>query len=385
MGHESFLRIGETELFLTQDGYDPELAAVFTEDDRVYEDDRERDTLAYGYGATARQVRQRLQLQGFSATRAMDDLRQAVHEWHQAPDPQLPPPCDVEQVITEHRRLLDDPFAEVVSNDRLDLLIHLDRRALLRVLLDMVPEQTDIVLDLSQLLGCCVDLDPEIPIAKTARARQLHDVALNAPMIVLTEGKTDSRLLSKAMKITHPHLIGFVNFIDFDAAPAQGSASALVKTAYSFIAAGVANRFIAIADNDTASHAELASIKADRTLPSTCRILHYPDLPFLRHYPTLGPYSDQTVHADINGRAASLELYLGRDTLTIAGALAPIQWESYNPKLRRYHGGLIAGDKRTVQQAFESKTEDALHGAHSNSTDWTGVHAIVESIVDAFD
>ncbi|MYS24844.1 hypothetical protein GTW78_33270 [Streptomyces sp. SID4948] len=45
-------------------------------------------------------------------------------------------------------------------------------------------------------------------------------------MIVLTEGSTDSKLLTEAMHVTHPHLVDFVRFIGYTGSKAQaGSAS----------------------------------------------------------------------------------------------------------------------------------------------------------------
>jgi hypothetical protein len=141
-------------------------------------------------------------------------------------------------------------------------------------------------------------------------------VALDSPLIVLTEGGTDSRLLSDGMKITHPHLSGFINFIDFDSFNAEGGVAMLPKIVYAFVASGVANRIAAIGDNDTEAHDALEKIKKDPNLPENVRILHYPDLPTLKNYPTLGPYSPNPVLTDINRSAGALEMYLGRDVLT---------------------------------------------------------------------
>jgi hypothetical protein len=153
---------------------------------------------------------------------------------------------------------------------------------------------------------------------------------------------------------------------------------------YSFIAAGVANRFVAIADNDTEGHAGLAKLKGE-TLPANCRVTHYPNLPALSSYPTLGPQSPESILADINGCAGSLEMYLGHDVLTIDGELAPVQWRNYNTALRRYHGTLLDRDKNTVQDAFKQKVKRALSHGRAPESDWSGIHLIIEQIVHAFD
>ncbi|MFG1755219.1 hypothetical protein [Streptosporangium sandarakinum] len=204
-------------------------------------------------------------------------------------------------------------------------------------------------------------------------------------MIVLTEGKTDSRLLSKAIQITHPHLVDFIKFIEFEKVPAEPSVSALVRTVYAFIAAGVANRFVAIADNDAAANETLDKIKKDRRIPDTCRITHYPEIPLLASYPTIEPNSKIENLANINGHAGSLEMYFGRDALTMDGKLVPIRWKNYNANSGKYHGGLSKQDKHRVQQTFETKMGHALRGEKTDVMDWSGIHAIIEHIIHAFD
>ncbi len=229
-------------------------------------------------------------------------------------------------------------------------------------------------------------MDPQRPIAESARQEQLQRVALDSPLIVLTEGSTDSRLLSDGMEITHPHLSGFINFIDFDSFKAEGGVAMLPKIVYAFVGSGVANRIAAIGDNDTEAHDALEKIKKDPNLPDNVRILHYPDLPTLKNYPPLGPYSADPVLTDINGSAGALEMYLGRDVLTIDGQLVPVQWRNYNPKLGRYQGTLLDKDKKTVQKAFAEKVKQAhARGGTTEEEDWSGIEAIIERLLTTFD
>lgn len=105
---------------------------------------------------------------------------------------------------------------------------------------------------------------------------------------------------------------------------AEGSASAIMKAVSSFIGAGVTNRIVAIADNDTAAHDAMKKMKASE-LPANVRLLHYPSLGFLASYPSLGPQSFEAVLMDVNGLAGSLELYLGTQVLAkLDGALRPV-------------------------------------------------------------
>src|SRR5712691_7848280 len=300
--------------------YERDIAALFTEADRYFEAGEDDERNSCGYQTTARQMRERLQARGFSAQRAWSGLASAVAKWAEEPGDGRPPGSVEDEFQRYARQLEDFPLDRIEEHSAAydqpsAFLVHLDTRDVLRLLLDRVPDDTVVALDLSELTGCCVEMDPQQPIAELARQEQLHHVALDSPLIVLAEGSTDSRLLSDGMKITHPHLSGFINFIDFNSFKAEGGVAMLPKIIYAFVASGVVNRIAAIGDNDTEAYDALEKIKKDPSLPDNIRILHYPDLPTLKNYPTLGPYSPDPVLTDINGSAGALEMYLGRDVL----------------------------------------------------------------------
>ncbi|GAA4065827.1 hypothetical protein GCM10022214_20040 [Actinomadura miaoliensis] len=347
------------------------------------------------YQTTALRMRQRLELHGFTAARAYNDVREKAEEYAKDPRRLRTPVVegrerfetymkDIESAI---EALLHDAGAPLRRLHPLDLgeryISRNNNRSYLRFVLDQISDDTLVSLYVSNYIVHRLAKSSG-SIVQEARSEQLARLPADAPLIVLTEGPTDSRLLSAAMEITHPHLVEFVNFIDFTTHRAEGSVSTLAKTVATFAAAGVANRFLAIADNDTAAHSALIKVKSDKTLPNTCRVLHYPYLDLLTRYPTLGPYGQGVVLADVNGRAGSLELYLGRDVLTIDGNLAPIQWQHYDSKLGRYHGALSDHDKKRVQKAFEEKIKSARMSGGAPSGDWTGIEAIMNTIITAF-
>ncbi|WP_328919807.1 hypothetical protein OH781_36990 [Streptomyces sp. NBC_01550] len=88
---------------------------------------------------------------------------------------------------------------------------------------------------------------------------------------------------------------------------------------------------------------------------------------------------------NVNGVAGSLEMYLGRDVLTINGTLAPIDLGTFIPAVQRHQGALSKTHKGLVHKAFEEKIRTARRDRHSITVDWSGVHAIIESVVHAFD
>ncbi|MFF7838815.1 HEPN/Toprim-associated domain-containing protein [Streptomyces ossamyceticus] len=433
MGHHSCIKIHGHQFLYFRDGYLPELAALFVEEDRRVTHDSGSDGGEEGtefvYATTVASLRERLQVQGFTARQARGELALALKLWstkkqqtdsaeaepvelHEAgedmpgacrqwvwrsspmdwPSP-VPSAQEIEdEVCSRLSRSFDDLTIEELlthsrDDDPLDMLSwYMNPRSFLRLLLEHTPDSTlEVCLDLSQLTGCCTEMPTTLPVAAEARADQLADLALNAPLLVLTEGPTDARLLSAGMEITHPHLKGFVNFFDYASASAEGGVSALVRTVSAFVAAGVANRFVAIADNDTEGHAGLVKLKR-QNLPDRCRVLHYPSLPFLESYPTMGPTSELPVLANINELAGSLEMYLGSDVLEAdGGGLLPVQWRSLNQQLHRYQGSLSDEDKKVVQERFGQKVRACKAGRGTGREDWSGVYAIIESIVGAFD
>ncbi|WP_145830948.1 hypothetical protein [Actinoplanes teichomyceticus] len=100
----------------------------------------------------------------------------------------------------------------------------------------------------------------------------------SGPPIVITEGSSDARILSGALKLLKPHLEGFIRFLDYDTG-AEGSAVAAINMLKSFAAAGISNRIVAILDNDSAAHqAVLTMLKGAGNLPTHFRLIHYPEI-----------------------------------------------------------------------------------------------------------
>jgi hypothetical protein len=156
----------------------------------------------------------------------------------------------------------------------------------------------------------------------------------------------------------------------------------------SFAAAGVANHVIAVHDNDTAAADGLRKLRVEE-LPERMRVLSYPDIELAIDYPTLGPPTNVSPEvtigsANINGQAASIEIYLGRDVLQgDDGNLAPVQWTSYIGPLKRYQGEVVG--KREIQERFRRKYADAIADLSIIETqDWSGIKLILDSLLTCF-
>ncbi|WP_406415198.1 hypothetical protein OH809_43680 [Streptomyces sp. NBC_00873] len=238
--------------------------------------------------------------------------------------------------------------------------------------------QVDDVADDPDLLHLCSDA------AEAVHAQS----AAHAPIVVLTEGHSDVAILEPALSLLYPHLTDLVRFMDYNNNP-RGGAGSLVVTVRAFAAARIANPVVALFDNDTGAQEALRPL-AQSSLPSNIKILRCPPLELAKSYPTLGPPTAEAPMgrismADVNGLAGSIELYLGRDVLSLPdGSLRPVQWRSYSEGSKQYQGEIT--DKKAVQQAYQEKLARAqADPSVIASQDWTGIRAILDMVIRAFD
>ncbi|HRN96906.1 MAG TPA: hypothetical protein PLZ58_00445 [Candidatus Saccharibacteria bacterium] len=198
--------------------------------------------------------------------------------------------------------------------------------------------------------------------------------------IIITEGTTDVEFLKKSIEVLYPYLARYVRFLETDFKP-ETNADAILKMAKNFASAGISENMLFILDNDTAGTSAIASFgqSARRRLPNNFCITQYPSTELLNSYPTKGPQGDSDL--DVNGRAGSVELYLGRDALSDSnGFLRPIQWKGYIEKVETYQGEVL--DKRAIQNSFREKYRGVLAGDSVNPANWIEMKVLLEHIFD---
>lgn len=260
-------------------------------------------------------------------------------------------------------------------NGPLHMLDYSNERVVLRAILEALPDNTKVVLDVSDLFddGWMDDEEDE-----DESARRTSWELESSPPIILTEGVFDRRVLRDTLDILYPHLSNYFRFLDTDF-KTEGGAGAIVKLIKSFAAAGISNRILAVFDNDTAAREALEGLKRV-SLPSNFRVMLYPNLELGYEYPTLGPQG--RVEMDVNGLAASIELYLGSDVLYQDDAtLTPVQWTGFSSKLNTYQGEVI--NKKQIQDLYLTKSKIAKSSPSLvASQDWAGLKLIIDSIID---
>jgi hypothetical protein len=256
-----------------------------------------------------------------------------------------------------------------------------DARSVVRAVCEVAPRDQLVSQDVSQLVSGGY-YGPDTEVCNEAIQALVAGHPKNSKQIILTEGSTDASILRRALELLYPHLSDYYSFLDFESTKSPGGAGHLVSLIKAFSATGITNKVIALFDNDTAATDARRALAAV-SLPRNISIRAYPNLAMLRSYPTLGPSGNTEL--DVNGLAASIELYLGRDVLTQDdGSLTPVQWKGYNETLGQYQGEVMR--KAQLQQLFSKKADSALANSALLATgDWSGLSAIAQVIFTAFD
>lgn len=216
-----------------------------------------------------------------------------------------------------------------------------------RALLDACPEVRRIRLDATELVDS-EWMDGEGPICDRSAEDWANAMLPLAAIMVLAEGKSDIRVLEKSLAVLFPDRREYFTFFRHAELGLEGGTPFLVKMLKAFATARAPLRLVAVFDNDAAGVAALREC-TDLGLPSNFALVPLPDIELGRRYPTLGPTGKH--FSDVNGRAAGIELYLGKQALSVNGELRPVRWTGYDKRAGAYQGE-VAG-KGDVQRAFE--------------------------------
>ena len=211
--------------------------------------------------------------------------------------------------------------------------------------------------------------------------------------IVLVEGKTDKEILEFALKNIYPHLYNLYYFMDFEYVKGQnrqGGCDAIAHNVKTFIASKIDSKFIAVFDNDTiGNHSKEKLVNEIGQIPNNFKILTYPNLKKLNHYPTIGT-NNKIIFDNINGRACSIELYLPEEFLkNTLKSYIPIKWTSFceckigNKKLSDFQG--VISEKEKVLDNFRKYEQSVLKGAQKfDITIFDNLKKLLDEIVTAF-
>lgn len=367
MGSWWNIKIGKADAPIWGKNYvSDQLMLIFRDDDRVVSGP---DSMTYA--APAGVLRDRLSLQGFSSERVRDlaielfseedddgdDPRNAWSEgWESFPTAASVVDAMVsregQSVAAGLPRLRENPRDSFIY-DRWEYLkeCYDDPRFALSLALLRARASTVVRLDLSHLVsGGYLALD-ESP-HRDARSRLAEAVAASGPVIVITEGSSDTRWLRRSLEIAAPSIAHLFKFLDFDTFRAPGGTDRVLALTKGMASADVMNRIVSVLDNDTAGR-EAARQLNDMKLPDRVSVVTLPDVQYATQYPVLGP--EGIGIADVNGRAAPIELMFGVEVLRQKdGGLYPVRWYSFIESQSAYQGRLSDAHKREVGQRIDA-------------------------------
>ncbi|MCG7990595.1 MAG: HEPN/Toprim-associated domain-containing protein [Candidatus Thiodiazotropha lotti] len=430
MGTYTELEIAGYPLWSTKSAVDPVVMTVFREADKrivtrklsernplvwgQFEDDEDAVETAVFYVCRVAHVRDRLDVMGFTMDRVRrefevirnEDMEQYASwaeegsdDWS-AGDMSFMASLTFDSYASAFRDILKKglrplPFDDGMQSDLDEVTKYIlsqnddywlgflgdDIRSLVRLACESVDENADVLQDITDLVeGGYYSVDESVCNKAIESLTLSHPE--NASRIILTEGSTDSEFLKGALHLLYPHLAEYYSFLDFEGTRSRGGAGHLASLVKAFAGAGISDRVIALFDNDTAASEAIRALEG-LDLPSNIAVLKYPDLDFLRSYPTLGPEGGADL--DINGSAASLELYLGSDVLLRDGLLSPVQWKGYSEAIGRYQGEVM--HKGDLQEAYRRKLDRGINGDFKRNgidVDWSGMKAIWQHVFNAF-
>ncbi|WP_343591351.1 HEPN/Toprim-associated domain-containing protein [Flavobacterium sp.] len=246
----------------------------------------------------------------------------------------------------------------------------------LRAALEAVEPCSELILDITSVVYSGYYKEEELVCASTAQIH-LDSTLLFQKIIILTEGSSDSKILSKALKLLYPKVDSYFSFLDFDTYKAEGGSAMLEKTVKSFAAAGISNKIIALFDYDAAGVAATERLKK-RKFPSNFRVMNLPAIDLADNYPTIGPQG--IINENVNGRACSIEMYLGIDILTDTNnQLTPVKWRNIEPQINTLQGEI--SHKADLQKKYLKKVKIANEkGLLQARHDWNGLISIFDSI-----
>jgi hypothetical protein len=431
MGSYCDLRIDGYDIFAMKSSIDTFMAALFRETDRrkrrvrwdqYYTQPLEDGDLvdSHQYVLTAGQTKDRLEVMGFTLGKARvafdqgivrvlksiedqllweeqgclnESTQKTLHQWQHLQKEGIEGWTRSLQKIVEKKtsRFLANE-TQPSSLDAIDSIIlgddptftgsvymgypSYDFGLFLRAVIETVEPTKEVILDITSLIHAGYYQEDEA-VCHNALNAELKAVLPYQKLLVLTEGRSDSALLVRALKLLYPHLADYISFMDFGMAKSEGGVAALDRAVRSFAAAGVSNKIIALFDYDAAGVSNYKALHA-LNLPKNIKPLLLSNLPLADCYPTIGPQGD--VDVNVNGRACSIEMYLGKQVLSKEdGTYLPVIWTSLEGRTREYQGEIE--NKPGIQKQFAKimdKTEngDLPLAAH----DWTGLQSIFQML-----
>lgn len=190
--------------------------------------------------------------------------------------------------------------------------------------------------------------------------------------LIATEGKTDTEFIKKSLFKLYPHLYDLYYFLDFHLK--EGSSQSLIQVVKSLSSSGIPNNIIAIFDNDVEGINAIEKMSHE-VFPSNVRVFRYPNIDLANNYPVSSWDNNVPSFENVNGKGCSIEMYLGKDSLTDENG------RFYPLSKRDNRGQLNFGRfKDRIQENFRTKLQQTIQEEEY----WKEMKSIIEMILNGF-
>lgn len=171
------------------------------------------------------------------------------------------------------------------------------------------------------------------------REEIVKELAQEKRILIVTEGSSDSYILSKAIEQLFPDISDFFEFVDMkENYPFTGTGN-LYNFCMGLCRINIQNNIIVIFDNDTAG-VEKYEKSLELKKPASFAIMKLPDYPEFSNVCTIGPHG-KTMD-NINGKAVAIECFLDFECIQ---KIPCIRWTTYNKNQQKYQGELECKDE----------------------------------------
>lgn len=179
-------------------------------------------------------------------------------------------------------------------------------------------------------------------------------LSVNEKYLIVTEGKTDTRILKKAVEILYPDLSDFFDFIEMNDDYPFAGAGNLANFFKGLLKVRTGRQMVFLFDNDPAGRFEYGRLQKLK-YPANFKLLLLPDLADFDNFKTVDDAGSQ--YENINGSAVAIELFLDLSYKTAGEPF--VEWGGQHTTTRERQGALA--DKNKYVQLFSKLKKEDFH------------------------
>jgi HEPN superfamily Toprim-like protein len=200
------------------------------------------------------------------------------------------------------------------------------------------------------------------------RESVVKSLSIEQQFLIVTEGSSDTSIISKSLQILRPGVADFFRFVDMSESYPFSGIGNVHNFCKGLICIGHSHPTVFIYDNDTEGTEKFTETQKLNLL-ANMRVMKLPDLHIFEQFRCVGP--NGVSQQNINGRAAAIECYLD-----LTGKQPAVRWTTYNPRVAEYQG--VLEDKLFYAKQFYSIT------ARDTQYDFSKLDIMLNEIVSVY-